>query len=137
MKMVRSRLSPVVRNCGRPCKGFTLIEVVTALSLLSIGAITLAGTFAQAIRAESTSQRRQLAILLANQKLAELQSTNLAQTGELSGGFAEPFADYSWRAIVEPDFDGKLLNIWLEVRCHAATASAKVSVMKSVLIEQP
>ena len=137
MKMARSRLSPPVRNCGRPSKGFTLIEVVTALSLLSIGAITLAGEFAEAIRAGNISQRRQLAILLATQKLAELQSTNLAQTGELSGGFGEPFADYSWRAIIEPDFDGRLLNIWLEVRCQAATASVKVSVMKSVLIEQP
>ena len=117
--------------------GFTLVEVVTALSLLSIGAIALTGTFVEAVRAGNTSGRRQTAVLLAHKKLAELRTVPLEEMGEISGRFAEPFSQYHWQLIAEPDREGRLLNIWLKVSYQAETASATVSAMTTVLVAQP
>ena len=114
-----------------------MVEVVTALSLLSIGTIALTGTFVGTTRTANTSQRREVAILLAQRKIAEFRSAPLAETGELSGGFAEPFEDYSWRAIVEPEGEGRLLNIWLKVSYQSKTATSTASAMTSVLVERP
>ena len=111
--------------------------MVTALSLLSIGTITLAGTFAGAIRAASISQRRELAVLLVHKKMAEFRSTTLTETGELSGSFAEPFEQYSWEAFVEPNGEERLVNIWLKVGYQTKTAASTVSAMSSVLAAEP
>ena len=111
--------------------------MVTALSLLSIGAIALTGTFVVAIRAANSYQRREIAMLLARRKLAEFRSVPLEETGEISGGFAEPFEQYHWRAIVEPEREGRLLNIWLKVSYQAKTATSTVSVVSTVPVTQP
>ncbi len=135
--MAQSKLVQSAHRYRAPIRGFTLVEVVTALSLLSIGTIALTGTFVGTTRAANTSQRREVAILLAQRKMAEFRSTPLAETGELSGGFAEPFEDYSWRALVEPQREGRLLNIWLKVSYQSKTATSTVSAITSVPAEQP
>ena len=135
--MAQSQSVQSAQRYRAPIRGFTLVEVVTALSLLSIGTIALTGTFVGVTRAANSSERREVAILLAQRKMAEFRSAPLAQTGELSGGFAEPFEDYSWRAIVEPEREGRLLNIWLRVSYQSKTVTSTVSAMSSVLVAQP
>ena len=114
-----------------------MVEVVTALSLLSIGAIALTGTFVASMRAANSSSRREIAILLAQRKMAEFRSAPLAETGELGGSFAEPFEDYSWRAVVEPEGEGRLVNVWVKVSYQSKTVTSTVSAMTSVLVERP
>ena len=114
-----------------------MVELITALSLLSIGTIALTGTFVETTRAANTSRRREVAILLAQRKMAEFRSAPLAETGELGGSFAEPFEDYSWQAIVEPQREGRLLNIWLKVSYRSKTGASTVSAITSVPAEQP
>ena len=135
--MAQSKLVQSASRYRAPIRGFTLVEVVTALSLLSIGAIALTGTFVGSMRAANTSSRREIAILLAQRKMAEFRSVPLAETGELGGSFAEPFEDYSWRAIVELEREGRLLNIWLKVSYQSKTATSTASAITSVPAGQP
>jgi len=64
----------------RPARGVTLIEVLVAIVVTSLGILTLAGTQATALRQAKQSQHRAVALLLAGD-LAERMRANHAMGG--------------------------------------------------------
>ena len=63
-----------------PRTGFTLLEVLAAVAILSIWFIVIAGTSVQGLRAEGMSMRRLEAALLADRIVADLEAATLDGT---------------------------------------------------------
>jgi type IV pilus assembly protein PilV len=58
--------------------GFTLIEIMITLVILSIGLVALAGLQASAIKGNAFSKRMTAAVSIANQKLEQIKDTAYA-----------------------------------------------------------
>lgn len=108
---------------NRKFAGFTLMEATLALTLLTVGMLTLAGVFSQIIKSNTVIKQKQIAALLATTKLTQLRTSSLTGIEELKGTFDEPFQNYSWQARFgyRPDND-KVADIWLEVTYKSGTA---------------
>jgi prepilin-type N-terminal cleavage/methylation domain-containing protein len=82
--------------------GFTLLEVLAAVAILSIWFIVIAGTAMQGLRAEGVSRRRLEAGMLADRILSDLEASTI------DGSVPEPIeemseqGDYAVTVIVAP-----------------------------------
>lgn len=59
-------------------EGFTLIEIMITLVILSIGLVALAGLQVSAIKGNAFSKRMTAAVSIANQKLEQIKDTTYA-----------------------------------------------------------
>lgn len=85
--------------------GFTLVEVLATLMLMTIALPVILQTISLATSAATLSKRRVEASLLCQSKMDELVSTGQWQNGQLSGDFQPDWPDYTWTAQLQ-DFDG-------------------------------
>lgn len=93
-------LSPEPRPCRSRAHGFTLLEIMIALAIISIALVSLLGLGTRSIAVHERLQRITQATLLAQQVMAQTELD--ARHGTLNkhaseGRFAEPFATYRWR----------------------------------------
>ena len=87
-------------------EGFSLLEVIVALSIMAIGFVTVMQLFSGSIKSIDLSDQYLKAVSLANHKMGALELDDFL-TEELSGEFKnEP--DYSWTLDLEPY--GDILN---------------------------
>lgn len=97
------RIGRVVRSGAA---GFTLIEVLTAMMVLSIVLVTIFQLFSGGLRAARRAGEVGTATFLARQKMEELLLSPAMAPGEMEGDLTE---GYSWHAAVskfplgEPD----------------------------------
>lgn len=80
--------------------GFTLLEVMIALALVSIGLIALLGLGNRSIAVGERVQRLTTATLLAQQKMTELELAAAAGSNLQAdqGDFAPPYELFRWRS---------------------------------------
>jgi general secretion pathway protein I len=92
--------------------GFTLIEVVIALGIVSISLAAIGSLMATTVRAMRSIDQR-----LALVETARAIETGLPDRGELAGGLAGNLAGHRWRVDVAPfvaDFvDPRLPSPWV------------------------
>jgi len=86
-------------------RGFTLIEVLATLLLMTIALPVIMKGVSMATSAASVAKRRVEATTLADSKINELIATGEWQNGQLSGDFGTDWPDYTWSAQVN-DYDG-------------------------------
>lgn len=88
----------IVKDSGQ--KGFTLLEIMVSLAIISIAMIAMLSLGNRSIGVHDHLQRITQATLLAQQKMSESElrakEGGLAQLQESNGDFAEPFAEYRW-----------------------------------------
>lgn len=112
-----------MRRADRRQRGFTLMEATVTLGVFTIGMLGLGGAFSQIVRANAVSQQKQMALLLAQRKLAEFR---LARTGDLAqtnGAFGAPFGNYTWEAQFHSQSrDLGIMSVWVEVKHRSGTA---------------
>lgn len=77
-------------------KGFTLIEVMTALTVIAIAFVILLGLRNRDIAISEKSAHLIQATLLAQKKMAELSLEKDKDTGTRKGDFGEAFPAYRW-----------------------------------------
>jgi prepilin-type N-terminal cleavage/methylation domain-containing protein len=85
---------------NKPSKigGFTLLEVLVALSLAGAGLAVLAESFIQSAFTQQKIGGRVAAMVIGSGKLADLErGSELA----LSGDFSKPYDNYTWSATEE------------------------------------
>ncbi|HEX7520219.1 MAG TPA: type II secretion system protein, partial [Candidatus Deferrimicrobium sp.] len=81
-------------------RGFTLLEVLVSLAILSITLLLTYQVLAGAIAAEDRSERWTVASCL-GESLVRESTAVWPETGETEGKFAAPMDSYSWtRSIV-------------------------------------
>lgn len=76
--------------------GFTLLEVMIALAILSIVAVAFLRSQAGSVRLIEEARYISLATLLAKEKMAELESKGFAEPGKSSGERGDSFPGFGW-----------------------------------------
>ena len=61
---------------SRQHRGFTLMEATVALAVFAVGMLGLGGAFSQIVHANAISRQKQIAVLLAERKLAQFRMTD-------------------------------------------------------------
>jgi general secretion pathway protein I len=80
-------------------KGFTLLEILLALALLSVSLTWIMQNFSNGMRIAHTSKTYTTAVTYAKQKLEEFQLQQEIEETEESGSFDD---GYSWRITIVP-----------------------------------
>ena len=87
-------------------RGFSLIEVMVALSVLAIAFTALLGLHARTLEIAGNERAHGEALLLARTMLAEVEITGIGGPGEESGDFeaSHPgrYPGWAWRRVVSP-----------------------------------
>jgi general secretion pathway protein I len=84
--------------------GFTLLEVMIALAIISIALISLLSLATSSINVNARLQKITQATLLAQEKMtdveAKIRNSNTESPDE-EGEFNEPFVEFRWRTVFE------------------------------------
>lgn len=89
-----------LRLTKSPAAGFTLLEIMIALAIVSIAMVSLLSLANRSIGFHDRLQRITAATLLAQQKMAETEVNaehGTLTTTESQGVFNRPFQGYRWR----------------------------------------
>jgi type II secretion system protein I len=81
--------------------GFTLIEVLVALVVVTAGLTIIAQGFLTGGRASVASQHGTMAVWLADSKMAELEAGILSTKTSGSGSFEPDQPDFSWEVDIQ------------------------------------
>ncbi|UCG08237.1 MAG: prepilin-type N-terminal cleavage/methylation domain-containing protein [Desulfobacterales bacterium] len=85
----------------RQARGFTLLEVITAVAIMSIVLVSVYKMHSQSITMNSEARFYTQAPMLAQGKLAELETSSEDEIAGDSGDFGENFPGYTWSVIVD------------------------------------
>jgi general secretion pathway protein I len=85
----------------RRCRGFTLLEVMVALAIVSLSLVTLVAGIGQMVDAANAMRERTYASWIAQNKIAELRLSNTVPDVSTSSGEVD-YANtlWAWRAVV-------------------------------------
>jgi len=95
--------SPILPNreahARRPdrASGFTLLEVMVAVAVMSIVLVSVYRMHSQSLTMNTAARFYTLAPLLAQNKMAELETLSSEGFPDDSGDFGEQYPGYSWR----------------------------------------
>ena len=126
--MTTMSFTPTPRTAGRLRRGFTLIEVLVALTVLAVVLPVAMQGVSIVLQLGADAKHRAEAATLAQGKLDELTATNAWQSGELSGSFSESLPAYHWTATVQPWGDGTMDEVTVEVSWTARQRQKSVIV---------
>ncbi|MGI9554135.1 MAG: type IV pilus modification PilV family protein [Thermodesulfobacteriota bacterium] len=82
-------------------KGFTLLEVIIAVAIIGVGLVMLLGSVNRNLDLASKSRDAQIAALLAQEMLNDIQLEGLPAIGEETGTFAD-HEGFEWFLTVAP-----------------------------------
>lgn len=85
--------------CRRP-DGFTLLEVMIALAILSLVAVAFLRSQVSSVRLVDEASQISLATLLAREKMAELESIGFSEPQKNSGTGGKEFPVFRWEQVV-------------------------------------
>ena len=88
------------RGFLRSPSGFTLLEVMIALAVMSIVLVSVYRMHSQSLTMNTAARFYTLAPLLAQNKMAELEALSSEGFPEDSGDFGEQYPGYSWRTSI-------------------------------------
>jgi general secretion pathway protein I len=80
--------------------GFTLLEVMIALAILSLVAVAFLRAQAASVRLVDESSQISLATLLAREKMAEVESLGFPDIGKESGKAGDALPGFRWEKII-------------------------------------
>jgi len=92
-------------------KGFTLLEVMVALSIIAIVLVSVYRMHAQTVSMNNEVRFYATAPMLAQIKMAEIESESLKDIGDDSGDFGDEFPDYRWNIAIDDVESTALENI--------------------------
>ena len=117
-----------------PRSGFTLVEVMVAIVVLSLGLLAALTSFSMASRVTSASRNDTSLALLAQEKLAEIRLIERDELvmGTTTGEFGGDHVEHYWQLTIhEPD---ELNVIWVDVVIYAPEAGRTREVRLSTAI---
>jgi general secretion pathway protein I len=81
--------------------GFTLLEVMVALSIIAIVLVSVLVSQVQSLSLQDESKFNTTAALLAQKKVSEFEAANSSGLTSGSGDFGTDFPNYSWEVNVQ------------------------------------
>ncbi|MFO8089422.1 MAG: prepilin-type N-terminal cleavage/methylation domain-containing protein [Desulfatiglandaceae bacterium] len=85
-------------------KGFTLLEVMVALSMVAVALTAVIGSQSQGVSLAAEARFSTTASLLANSILARYETMDPLDLIDGSGDFGDDFPGYTWQASLERPF---------------------------------
>ncbi|MGB5719847.1 MAG: type II secretion system minor pseudopilin GspI, partial [Woeseiaceae bacterium] len=86
---------------SRKLQGFTLVEVMVALTIVAFSLTAIAASMNQMIDAANSMRERTYASWIAQNKIAEIRLSNiLPEVSSTSGDVEYAASDWSWEAVV-------------------------------------
>jgi len=82
------------------CSGFTLLEVMVAVSIIAITLVAVLGSQSQSVLLAGEAKFNTTAALLAQMKMAEMDLANPESLTSDSGTFGEDFPGYNWETTI-------------------------------------
>ncbi|HUU40769.1 MAG TPA: prepilin-type N-terminal cleavage/methylation domain-containing protein [Desulfatiglandales bacterium] len=76
--------------------GFTLLEIMFAVSIIAIAVVAVFGLQSQSLSMANEAKFNTTAALLAQSKMAEIETINIEDLASGSGDFGEDFPEYKW-----------------------------------------
>ena len=101
-------MKPATRNL-QPDFGFTLLEIMVALSIIAIVLVSVYKMQAQTISMNYAAKFYATAPLLAQSKIAEIEIETPGEQTDNSGDFGDEFPGYSWKVVID-DIESELLG---------------------------
>lgn len=104
---------------GAKRRGYSMIEALVSVALLSIGIVAVLGAYTGLARTQRKAMESERMQRLAIDKYQELVGTEALQTQSLSGDFSDRGEDrYTWQATVETTGTENLssLNVTVQTR---------------------
>jgi general secretion pathway protein I len=98
--MAFKRTSPAGRGQRGLCNGFTLLEVMVAMSIIAIVLLAVYRLHSQTLMMNYSARFYTTAPLLAQQKLSELELSESDELIDASGNFGEDHAGYGWEVSI-------------------------------------
>ncbi|MBW2603137.1 MAG: prepilin-type N-terminal cleavage/methylation domain-containing protein [Deltaproteobacteria bacterium] len=92
-------------------RGFTLLEIMVALSIIAIVLVSVYRLHAQTVFMNNEVRFYATAPMLAQIKMAEIESESLEDMGDDSGDFGDEFPDYRWNIVIDDVESTELGNI--------------------------
>jgi general secretion pathway protein I len=91
-------------------RGFTLLEVMIAMAILAITLVAVFQSQSQSLSMAGDSRFLTTAALLAQARMAEIETDDTADLADGSGDFGQDFPDYTWRVEVSATEGSPLLK---------------------------
>lgn len=82
-------------------QGFTLLEVMFALSLIGISLTVLLASQSQGLSLANEAKFNTTASLLAQRRMAEIETENIDDIASSSGDFGEDYSGYHWELNID------------------------------------
>lgn len=80
--------------------GFTLLEVMIAVSIIAIAFVTLIGSQSQSVSIAGQTRFSITSALLAQKKLTDIESADFGDVSSDGGDFGENYPGYTWKTEV-------------------------------------
>ena len=81
---------------GKREQGFTLLEIMVSLSIIALALTTLLTSQSQSLSLASEAKFDSMATLLAQSRIAEIETANIEDLRSESGDFGDDFPNYYW-----------------------------------------
>lgn len=113
----RTKTIPVSQGSCLSRRAAALMEALLAVTILTVSLGVLGQQFNAGAKMAKRSELQSQAMVLAEMKVAELESFNIdASTDELEGDFGDIFPDFKWRVLVDTTSVEKLYLIVVEIK---------------------
>ncbi len=114
-------------------RGFTLLEVMLSLSIISISLMVIIHSFSNAIAAKASVSNYTKAMFLAQEKLFDLNNSSLRKIDN-QGVFAVPFEKFKWQISADRTHFSNLAKVDLSIQWRQRGKSK--SVIMSTIMEK-
>jgi len=111
-------------------RGFTLVEVLIAMTLVVVGLVLIAQAFSAGLKAMGASDQSTVARFLLEQKLAEFESLPFTSLQSDEGDFGDDYPDYRWVAEVETTDLANLVQMNLSVYWKRNNSETSLTVTR-------
>ena len=108
-------------------RGFTLLEVLVSLAILSITLLLAYEVLSGAIAAEDRSERWTVASFL-GESLVRESVARWPETGDAEGKFAAPMDSYSWKRSIRPAMHPDAREVHVTVTWSSEGREEKVTL---------
>ena len=116
-------VKPFYTKTYRSSTGFTLLEIMVAISIIAIVLVTVYRMHAQTISMNFISRFYTVAPVLAKKILTQVETKALDDLADDSGDFGKEFSDYKWQVSVKEVESDALGEIAKDVKQIEVTVS--------------
>ena len=118
-------------------RGVTLLEMLVAAILLSIGLLGALETIAQCAATTRGVGDRARAMIFARSKLEEILKEPILQTGSDRGEGVDTTTQYDWEATIEPSPNPSLVIVMVAARNRVTGTTVALSALRRPDLETP